>query len=119
MNSILVADDEPNARLLVKRVLEKKFKVIEAEDGDEAVKLTHKMKPDLVLLDIMMPKVDGFEACYQIKQNKETAGTPVIMLTAVDYELNRKLGERVGADSYITKPINPQQLMDKINELLK
>ena len=116
---ILVADDEETVRSLVKRLLDKTYKVIEADNGEDAVKVAVNQKPDLILMDILMPKMDGLTACYAIKRNQATKAIPVIMLTAVNYDLNRKLSQDVmGAEGYITKPFESQALMSMIDEAL-
>jgi CheY-like chemotaxis protein len=108
---ILIADDEETVRSLVKRLLGKTYSVLEAENGEEAVKVAVNEKPDLILMDILMPKMDGLTACYAIKRNPATKAIPVVMLTAVDYELNRKLSQDVmGAQDYITKPFDAETL---------
>lgn len=113
--TILIADDEEAVRSLVKRLLSKTYKVIEADNGEEAVKVAVNQKPDLILMDILMPKMDGLTACYAIKRNQATKEIPVVMLTAVDYDLNRKLSQDVmGAQGYITKPFNSEALMNMI-----
>ena len=116
---ILIADDEPSVRSLVKKLLGKGCTVIEANDGKEAVNMALNEKPDLILMDILMPKMDGLTACYTIKANEATKGIPVIMLTAVDYELNKKLSQDImGAHGYITKPFSAGQLMETIGQFL-
>jgi two-component system alkaline phosphatase synthesis response regulator PhoP len=116
---ILIADDEETVRSLVKRLLSKTYKVIEADNGEEAVKVAVNQKPDLILMDILMPQMDGLTACYAIKRNQATKEIPVIMLTAVDYDLNRKLSQDVmGAQGYITKPFNSEALMTMISKFL-
>jgi CheY-like chemotaxis protein len=116
---ILIADDEETVRSLVKRLLGKTYKVIEADNGEEAVKVAVNQKPDLILMDILMPHMDGLTACYAIKRNQATKEIPVIMLTAVDYDLNRKLSQDVmGAQGYITKPFNSEALMNMIAKFL-
>jgi CheY-like chemotaxis protein len=116
---ILIADDEASVRSLVKKLLSKNYVVIEASDGEEAVKVAVNQKPDFILMDILMPKMDGLTACYAIKRNQATRQIPVIMLTAVDYELNRKLSQDVmGAQGYITKPFDAQALMATIAKFL-
>lgn len=116
---ILIADDEETVRSLVKRLLGKTYKVIEADNGEEAVKVAVNQKPDLILMDILMPQMDGLTACYAIKRNQATKEIPVIMLTAVDYDLNRKLSQDVmGAQGYITKPFNSEALMNMIAKFL-
>jgi CheY-like chemotaxis protein len=116
---ILIADDEEAVRSLVKRLLAKSYQVVEADNGEDAVKVAVNQKPDLILMDILMPKMDGLTACYAIKRNQATKGIPVIMLTAVDYELNRKLSQDVmGAQGYITKPFDSQALMSLIAKFI-
>jgi two-component system alkaline phosphatase synthesis response regulator PhoP len=115
---ILIADDEETVRTLVKRLLGKNYKILEAENGEEAVKVAVNQKPDLILMDILMPKMDGLTACYAIKRNPATKEIPVVMLTAVDYELNRKLSQDVmGAQDYITKPFDADMLMEALAKL--
>lgn len=117
--TILIADDEETVRSLVKRLLGKSYNVVEADDGEEAVKVAVNQKPDLILMDILMPKMDGLTACYAIKRNQATKEIPVVMLTAVDYELNRKLSQDVmGAQGYITKPFEAEALMSMIAKFL-
>ena len=113
---ILVADDELYIRLLVRDILEPEFTVLEASNGEEAVNVTSTEQPDLVLMDILMPKLDGYTACYAIKNNELTKEIPVIMLTGVGHELNRQLSQEMGATAYITKPFNPENLLDKARQ---
>ena len=116
---ILVADDEADIRQLVRQVLVKEYIVIEASDGIEAVLMANAEKPDLILLDIMMPKQDGYKTCMKIKSSEETRNIPVVMLTGVDYELNRKLGEQLGAADYITKPFKVEALFKAVQRLIE
>ncbi len=116
---ILIADDESNIRALVSSMLNKDYVVLEASDGEEAVNVTRSQKPALVLMDIMMPKVDGYAACSIIKANQTTKRIPVVMLTAIDYELNKKLAEETGADGYITKPFSLRGLLDAVSQFLQ
>ncbi len=117
--TILIADDEETVRSLVTRLLGKSYKVVEANNGEDAVKVAVNEKPDLILMDILMPKMDGLTACYAIKRNQATKEIPIVMLTAVDYELNRKLSQDVmGAQGYVTKPFDAQTLMRMINKFL-
>jgi two-component system alkaline phosphatase synthesis response regulator PhoP len=115
---ILIVDDEPNVRRLVRTILSKDFIVLEAEDGRQAIDITCTQKPDLILMDIMMPRVDGYTACSAIKNDPTTKSIPVLMLTAVGFELNVKLSQQMGADAYMTKPFNSQALLDKIAQFL-
>jgi two-component system alkaline phosphatase synthesis response regulator PhoP len=113
---ILVADDELYIRLLVKDILEPEFNVIEASNGEEAVTIARNEQPDLVLMDILMPKLNGYTACYAIKNNELTKDIPVVMITGVGHELNRQLSQEMGATAYITKPFNPEDLLDKARQ---
>ncbi len=115
---ILVADDEPNVRHLVSRLLAEDYIVIEASNGEEAVNAAFEQQPNLILMDIMMPNVDGYTACYTIKSNPATGAIPVVMLTGVGHELNKKLSQQFGADAYVTKPFGLQELKDVIARFL-
>jgi CheY-like chemotaxis protein len=115
---ILIADDEPDIRLLVSSMLGKDYTVLKASNGQEAISIAHKEKPDLILMDILMPEVDGFTACYAIKTDKATKAIPVVMLTAIDYDLDKKLSQEIGADGYITKPFSTQDLQNIIGQFL-
>jgi two-component system alkaline phosphatase synthesis response regulator PhoP len=115
---ILIVDDEPDVRQLVRRMLDKEFIVLEAEDGSQAIDIACNQKPDLILMDIMMPKMDGYTSCYVIKKDPATRSIPVLMLTAIDLELNAKLSQQMGADGYITKPFTSQALLNNIRQFL-
>jgi len=115
---ILIVDDEESIRLLVRSVLSNDYVVIEAADGQEAVEAAQNREPALILMDILMPKKDGLEACHEIKTNPATKAIPVVMLTAINQELDRKLSADLGADEYITKPFSPQALLEMVNHFL-
>ncbi len=115
---ILIVDDEPNVRRLLRTLLNKKFTVVEAEDGGQAVDIACVEKPDLILMDIMMPKMDGYTSCYALKQEPATRSIPIIMLSAIDLKLNLQLSKEIGADGYITKPFNSRDLLDNIAQVL-
>ena len=115
---ILIADDDSNIRALVRRMLGSDYLVLDAGDGDEAVSLARRHSPDLVLMDILMPNTDGYTACLAIKQDPLTRGIPVVMLTGIAYELNKKLSQQMGADGYITKPFDSKSLLDGISDIL-
>jgi len=117
--SILVVDDEQTIRSLARAFLSGKFILLEACDGDEAVDIARKHKPDLILMDIIMPNMDGYQACSMIKRDKSTRSIPVVMLTGLGYEHNKKLAEEAGADGYITKPFTQKELLDTISKFLK
>ena len=117
---VLVVDDELGVRRLLCQILSKSYDVLEAQNGEEAVDISSIHKPDIILMDMMMPKMDGFTACSKIKSNEITQNIPVIMVTAISHELNKKLCADVsGADGYITKPFDSQELLDTINVFLK
>jgi two-component system, OmpR family, alkaline phosphatase synthesis response regulator PhoP len=116
---ILVVDDEQNVRKLVKRLLSKEYTIIEAENGLEALELVRSQKPDLVLMDMMMPKMDGLSACYEIKHDLSIRHIPVVMLSAITHDLNKRLSENVmGANGYVTKPFSAVELVARIREIL-
>jgi len=115
---ILIADDEISVRFLLKRLLRRNYNVLEAINGEEAVDMARGEKPDIILMDIMMPKVDGYTACYTIKKDPLTKVIPIVMLTALGQELNVKLGKEIGADGYMTKPFSPRVLVDTIAQFL-
>ena len=115
---VLIVDDEPNVRRLSYKILSKKFDVIEAEDGKQAIEIANTQKPDVILMEMMMPKMDGLTACHAIKKDPATKSIPVIMVTAIGFELNIKLSQRMGATGYVTKPFSPQDLLDKIAQVL-
>ena len=114
----LVVDDEPNVRRLIHTILSKNFEVIEGEDGKQAIEIASAQKPDVILMDMMMPKMDGLTACHIIKKDPATKSIPVIMVTAIGFELNIKLSQQMGASGYVTKPFSSQVLLDKIAEVL-
>ncbi len=116
---ILIVEDDPKSMTLTNDLLRiSGYTTIKAADGVEGVALAKSAKPDLILMDIMMPKKDGYSACRDIKKDPVTKNIPVVMLTAVGYELNKMLAKQVGADGYVTKPFDRQQLVDAINPLL-
>jgi two-component system alkaline phosphatase synthesis response regulator PhoP len=116
---ILIADDEPDIRLMVSRMLGKEYVVLEAADGEEAVNVARVQKPDLILMDIMMPGIDGYSACYSVKADPATKSIPVIMVTAIGHQLNEKLSAEVGADGYVTKPFSLEELLEVIGKFLE
>jgi len=113
---ILIADDEPYIRLLVNSALNGDYSVLEASNGEEAINVTRTEQPDLVLMDILMPKLDGYTACYEIKRDEATKTIPVVMLTGVGHELNKRLSREMGADGYVTKPFTLEYLLDKVKQ---
>lgn len=117
--TVLIADDEPVVRKLLCRMLDKDYNVIEAQNGREAVDMVCSHRPDIVFMDMMMPEVDGLSACYAIKANETTKEIPVVMLTAISYDLNKKLSEDVaGANGYVTKPFTRESLLEEMRRLM-
>ena len=114
---ILIVDDEKNIVDIIAFNLKKEgYQVITAADGEEGVKKALEENPDLILLDIMMPKMDGYEACKKIREKKST---PIIMLTARAEELDKVLGLELGADDYVTKPFGVRELMARVKANLR
>lgn len=114
---ILIVDDEKNIVDILKYNLKREgFSTVEAFDGEQAVNCAVAQKPDLILLDIMLPKMDGFTVCKKLRQ---TLNTPIIMLTAKEEEVDKVLGLELGADDYITKPFSPRELMARVKANLR
>jgi two-component system alkaline phosphatase synthesis response regulator PhoP len=116
---ILVVDDE----IYIVHILDfslgmEGYEVLTALDGEQALERVRNDKPDLIVLDIMMPKLDGYEVCRTIKADPETRNIPVILLSAKGRNVDQKMGFDVGADDYITKPFSPRKLVERINSLL-
>jgi len=117
---ILIADDEPDIIEFLQYNLEKNgYIVVSAENGKEALSVALKEKPDLILLDIMMPEMDGVEVCRELREKPEFADTIIAFLTARNEDYSQIAGFEVGADDYITKPVKPRVLLARISALLK
>lgn len=117
--SVLVVDDEPMARTMLRLMLIRAdFEVIEAKDGHEALKEVERRLPDVVLLDIMMPGIDGFEVCRRLRESSRTDALPIIMLSAKADADSIAQGMRVGATKYLTKPVRPDELVGHVREVL-
>jgi CheY-like chemotaxis protein len=118
--SILIVDDEEMIRSLLRLTLVRAgYHVVEAESGEEGVSIAHKAKPDLVLLDVMMPGIDGFAACEQIRQDPTLIDIPIIMLSARKDPHSRRESQRVGATDYLTKPWVTEELLWRVDRALK
>ena len=116
-NLILIVDDEkPIVEILKLNLVKSGYKVIEAYDGEEAVKKAAECRPDLILLDVMLPKMDGFGVCRKIR---ETSSVPIIMLTAREEEVDKVLGLELGADDYMTKPFSLRELLARVKANLR
>ena len=117
---ILVADDSPNIREILKISLEADgYTVVVAEDGEQALALAAKETPDLLIMDVMMPKVNGFQVCRRMKSDRATLDVPVIMLSAKSGQQDVHWGKDCGADEYMTKPFSTKELVKTIERLLK
>ncbi len=115
---LLIADDEPAVRALVHATLEgDDYQIIEAGDGVEALELVRAESPSLVLLDVMMPRLNGLDVCRSIKSDPSTSGTMVVMLTAQARQRDRDRGLEAGADVYFTKPFSPLALLDLVEQV--
>ena len=120
MPKILIVDDEPDVLELISFNLKGAgFDVVTAADGAEALKKARLTAPDLIVLDLMLPEVNGLEVCKLLRRDPATAGTPVIMLTAKASEIDRVLGLELGADDYITKPFSPRELVLRVRKLVE
>ena len=121
MNSrILVADDDPDLRLLFRRVLQRGgYEVIEADSGEQTLERALDSAPELILLDVMMPGLSGFDTCRRLKSDCRTDNVPVVFVTARDDFASRTEGMRSGAAAYISKPISPQNLIQCVLNVLK
>lgn len=117
---ILLVDDSCTARLVNRMIFSQKsnYELISAVDGKEAVDRARQDKPDLILMDVMMPRMTGLEACRAIKQDKETAGIPVILLTTRGEESYVQEGYASGCSDYLTKPVNDAELLDLLKAYL-
>ncbi|MCX7749867.1 MAG: response regulator transcription factor [Clostridia bacterium] len=114
---VMIVDDEKNIVDILKFNLKKEgFETVEAYDGEQAVEMALNEKPDLILLDVMLPKMDGFAVCQKLRQ---TVSTPILMLTAKEEEVDKVLGLELGADDYITKPFSPRELMARVKANLR
>jgi DNA-binding response OmpR family regulator len=119
-DKIVIADDEPHILLSLKYVVGKMggFQVFPAENGEDALNTIKKEMPKIVILDVMMPKISGYEVCKQIKENPDLKDIYVILLTAKGQEADKSKGLAMGADEYFTKPFDPDMLLQKIKTLM-
>jgi response regulator RpfG family c-di-GMP phosphodiesterase len=115
---ILVVDDSSTSNLLCKSLLEEQdYKVITAENGYEAIKMVYNHMPDAILLDIMMPDIDGYTVLARIKSEKETEHIPVIIISAKDDQKSIKMAFALGADDFVSKPLGKNKLVDSVKKL--
>ncbi|MDP2602069.1 MAG: response regulator [Deltaproteobacteria bacterium] len=117
---ILVVEDEPDIRKLVRyHLTQERYQVVEAEDGEQALKLIQRERPNLVVLDLMLPGLSGQELCRILKSHPDTAALPILMLTAKAGEADKVLGLETGADDYVTKPFSPREMVARVKAILR
>lgn len=117
---ILVVEDEPDIRKLVQyNLAQDHFTVLEAEDGEQALKILRRDKPNLVILDLMLPGLSGLEVCRSLREHPETARLPILMLTAKAGEADKIVGLEMGADDYLAKPFSPREMVARVRALLR
>lgn len=122
MAKILIVDDEPHIRMLLEQTLEELedegVQLLLAENGEVAFQLIKSEKPELVFLDVMMPKMNGFDVCRAVKGDPEITDTYIVLLTAKGQEFDKLKGNEAGANVYMTKPFNPDEIVEKAREVL-
>jgi CheY-like chemotaxis protein len=122
MPSILIVDDDPVIRNLLNQILEgfqeSGVRLLTAENGEAAMESIKRDKPDIIFLDVMMPKMNGFEVCDMVKRNPETKDIYIVMLTAKGQEIDKQKAKELGSDYYITKPFNIDEIMRKVIDIL-
>jgi two-component system alkaline phosphatase synthesis response regulator PhoP len=122
MPSILIVDDDPVIRNLLKQILEEfresGIRLLTAENGEAAMESIKREKPDIIFLDVMMPKMNGFEVCDMVKRNPATKDICIIMLTAKGQEIDKQKAKELGSDYYITKPFNIDEIIRKVVDIL-
>lgn len=116
---LLVEDEKDLVETLTFRLRAEDYEVIKAYDGQEGLDKAHSESPDLIILDLMLPKLDGYKVCRMLKFDNKYKHIPIILFTARAQESDKKLAEEVGVDAYINKPFEPQILLAKIKELIK
>ena len=115
MKKILLVDDEPNiVKTLTFRLKANNYEVVSASDGEAGLRAVYEQSPDLIILDIMMPKMDGFEVCQRLRADLRFKRLPILMLTAKAQAIDRIWGERIGATEYLVKPFDSNELLNKI-----
>ena len=116
---ILIVEDDPSFSRAINHIIEKEgYDVITASNGMAGLRMAKEESPDLMILDVMLPGLDGFEICSQLRQNPETENLPIIMLSAKGQEIDKTTGLKVGANEYLTKPVDRALLLEKVSSLL-
>ncbi|HEX9662429.1 MAG TPA: response regulator transcription factor [Candidatus Binatia bacterium] len=118
--TILVVEDEPDIRKLLQyNLVQERYKVIEAEDSEQALKLLQRAKPNLIILDLMLPGMSGMELCKLLRDRQDTAHLPILMLTAKAGEADKVIGLEMGADDYLAKPFSPREMVARVRAILR
>ena len=122
--TILIVDDEVHIRMLLEQTLEELeedygVEILSAQNGEEGLALIKSRKPDVVFLDIMMPKLNGYEVCQRVKENPDVTDIGIVLLTAKGQEVDRRQGLELGASRYMTKPFDPDEVLKVAKELLR
>lgn len=116
---ILIVDDEPSIVAPLQFLMERNgYRVVVANSGEEALEILEKYRPDLILLDVMLPGLSGFDVCRMIRENNDLADTRIVLVTALGRKVNVAKGMALGADDYIVKPFSNQELVAKVKQLL-
>jgi len=119
MTTVLMVEDSPTiSHLLAEALLKKGYEVLEANDGEEALRMADDQQPDVILLDVILPKLNGYQVCRQLKADHKTSVIPIIMITSKNQEKDREWGMKQGADVYLTKPINAEELITALEQVL-
>jgi two-component system alkaline phosphatase synthesis response regulator PhoP len=117
---ILIVEDEKDILKMVEYNLKKDgYRTVSARDGEDAIEMAHSEHPDLILLDLMLPGIDGLEVCKQLKKESKTAGIPIIMVTAKTQESDKVVGLELGADDYVTKPFSVRELLARVKAVMR
>ncbi len=118
--TVLIVEDEPDIRKLLQyNLTQEHFKVVEAQDGEQALKILKREKPNLIILDLMLPGLSGLEICRTLREHPETARLPILVLTAKAGEADKVIGLEMGADDYLAKPFSPREMLARVRALLR
>jgi two-component system, OmpR family, alkaline phosphatase synthesis response regulator PhoP len=120
LSKILIVEDDPSSRRLLEYILKKAdYEVISASNGLQGLRKARDEKPDMVILDIMLPGIDGYEVCDRLRSEEETANLPIMMLSSKVREIDKETGLKIGADDYLSKPAPPSVILQKVKAILE